>query len=30
MRALKGEVDFVYMNEDVLKELNVQFPFMDF
>ena len=30
MWASKGEADFVYMYDDVFKELNIQFPFSDF
>jgi len=30
MRVSNGEADFVYMYEDVFKEMDVQFPFLDF
>lgn len=30
MRASKDETNFVYMYEDILKKLNVQFPFLNF
>lgn len=29
MKASKGEADFVYLYEDVFKELNIQFPFLN-